>query len=434
MSFEAKLTAVLVASLLAMALAVGALLQMGFGLWLALQLGLLAALLLGLVLGRVVTRRLNRGLDALTTGLLNFKDNDFSVSLIHQGRDEMARLATLYNDAALKLRAERAHIYQRELMLDTVLQSSPTALMLTSQDQRVLYANPAARQLLLEGKGINGLALATLLAQLPEAIKEAMAAPQDGLFTLPTSDEPQIWHLSRSQFQLNGQQHQLYLFKQLTRELSRAEVGTWKKVIRVISHELNNSLAPIASMAHSGQKLVANPDPALLTQVFDTISERADHLNRFLQGYVRFARLPQPQCQAINWHELLERLQGVVAFRVREALPTSAGWGDAAQLSQVLVNLLKNAAEAGSEPKDTELAIKAQPGWQCLEVTDRGSGMSEQVLTQALLPFYSTKKEGTGLGLALCREIIEAHGGRLHLENRANGGLRVKLWLPLPQP
>ncbi|EKE69504.1 sensor histidine kinase, partial [Gallaecimonas xiamenensis] len=315
MSLEAKLTLVLVLSLAALAGAAGALLELGLGPWLALQVALLGALVLGLVLGRFVTSRLNKGLDALGTGLLNFKDNDFSVSLTHQGKDELANLARLYNEAALKLRAERAHIYQRELMLDTVLQSSPTALLLADQQQRLLYANPAARQLLAEGKGITGQTLDQLLAQLPQALADAMTAPQDGLFSLATAPEPEIWHLSRNNFQLNGQRHQLFLFKQLTRELSRAEVSTWKKVIRVISHELNNSLAPIASMAHSGRQLVNRPDPALLGQVFDTISERADHLNRFLQGYVRFARLPQPNCQPVHWQELLERLQGGGEFR-----------------------------------------------------------------------------------------------------------------------
>ncbi|WP_115720285.1 sensor histidine kinase [Gallaecimonas mangrovi] len=431
MSIEGKLAAVLALSLFLLVTLAGFLLHLGVGVWLALQIALLVALTCGLAFGRLFTRRLNRGLDALTTGLLNFKDNDFSVSLTRSGNDELAKLAALYNDAAQKLRGERAHIYQRELMLDTVLQSSPVAMLLCNQNQHILYANPAARQLLADGHAINGLLLPELQQQLPQAIKDALEAGQDGLFTLDSGAEPQIWHLSHSHFQLNSQRHQLYLFKQLTRELNRAEVSTWKKVIRVISHELNNSLAPIASMAHSGQQLVNKPDPALLTQIFDTISERANHLSQFLHGYARFARLPQPQCQAIDWRELLQKLSGVVEFRLRQTLPESPGWGDPAQLSQVLVNLLKNAIEAGSQAKEIELAIHSQPGWHCLEVVDRGSGMNEQVLTQALLPFYSTKKEGTGLGLALCREIIDAHGGRLHLENRPSGGLRVRIWLPL---
>ncbi|WKE65422.1 ATP-binding protein [Gallaecimonas kandeliae] len=430
MTLEAKLSLVLLASLLTLAGSSGLLLELGWPPWLSLQLGLLAALLAGLFLGRLVTARLNQGLDALTTGLLNFKDNDFSVSLNYRGHDELARLAALYNESAIRLSAERAHIYQRELMLDTVLQSSPMALLLCDDKERILYANPAAKQLLAGGHAITGLHLAELTA-CPQALLEAIAAPQDGLFTLPQEPDPEIWHLSRSRFQLNGQRHQLYLFKQLTRELSRAEVGTWKKLIRVISHELNNSLAPIASMANTGRQLLQNPDTALLTQIFDTISERSEHLHRFLQGYVRFARLPNPRQEVIEWQPLLSKLQDLVPFRVREALPCDHGWADPAQLTQVLVNLLKNAAEAGSAPRDTELAIRQQGGWHCLEVCDKGSGMSEAVLTQALLPFYSTKKGGTGLGLALCREIAEAHGGRLSLENRASGGLRVRIWLPM---
>ncbi|WP_406664983.1 sensor histidine kinase [Gallaecimonas sp. GXIMD1310] len=429
MSLEGKLSLVLLASLLTLAATAGLLLTLAWPLWLSLLLGLLAALLTGLLLGRRVTARLHKGLAALTTGLLNFKDNDFSVSLTHHGKDELAQLAQLYNDAAQKLRAERTHIYQRELMLDTVLQSSPLALLLCDDKERMLYANPAARQLLADGRAITGLRLQQLT--LPEALLDAMAAPQDGLFTLPQEPDPEIWHLSRSRFQLNGQRHQLYLFKQLTRELSRAEVSTWKKLIRVISHELNNSLAPIASMANTGRQLLAKPDIALLKQVFDTISERSEHLHRFLQSYVRFARLPSPRQEAIQWQPLLAKLQELVPFQISEPLPSAAGWADPAQLTQVLLNLLKNAAEAGSPANDIQLAIRQQGQWHCLEVSDKGSGMSEAVLHQALLPFYSTKKDGTGLGLALCREIAEAHGGRLSLENRPAGGLRVRIWLPM---
>lgn len=432
MSLDGRLLLVLLAALGCAVAATS--LTSHWPLWSQLAAGLFAGLGCGLLLGRLCLRRLHLNLRALHTGLLNLQDRDFSVTIHARGDDELARLALAFNAAGDQLRRERQQLYQRELMLDTVLQSSPTALLLVDQQDRILYANPAARQLLGAGKALAGLAMAQLLSQLPAALAEALAGNRDGLFTLPSPDEPQIWHLRRSQFQLNGLGHRLYLLEQLTRELARAEVTTWKKVIRLLSHELNNSLAPIASLAHSGLMLKEPVERELLQQIFTTIRERADHLSRFLQGYARFARLPAPQPATIDWATLVAELQPLQPFVVRGPLPERAGWADPAQLSQLLLNLLKNAHEAGSPANAIELSISAQPGGDLLELRDRGSGMSDQVLAQALLPFYSTKRDGTGLGLALCRDIVEAHDGRIRLANRDGGGLSVSLWLPNPQP
>src|SRR5262249_51742796 len=155
---------------------------------------------------------------------------------------------------------------------------------------------------------------------------------------------------------------------------------------------------------------------------------------RFLQGYARFARLPAPQPEPLGWQALVDELKPLAPFGVAGALPQRQGWADPAQLQQMLLNLLKNAHETGCNADQIRLAISAHPGWDELGVVDGGSGMSEEVLGQALLPFYSTKRGGTGLGLALCREIVDAHDGRIRLANREGGGLSVTLWLPNPMP
>ena len=205
---------------------------------------------------------------------------------------------------------------------------------------------------------------------------------------------------------------------------------TWKKVIRVISHELNNSLAPVASLAHSGGELLKRGQPERLGPVLTTIEERARHLERFIQGYARFAKLPSPQLERVSCTELVERLHGAAVFSMDGDIPDAMLRIDSAQIEQALLNLLKNAAESGTEPHEVQLRIRAIPDWTRIEVLDRGSGMSSQVLANALLPFYSTKRDGTGLGLALAREIAEAHGGRLLLRNRDGGGLSVSMSLP----
>ena len=162
-----------------------------------------------------------------------------------------------------------------------------------------------------------------------------------------------------------------------------------------------------------------------------TIGERARHLHGFIAGYASFAKLPAPQLASIEWKPFLDSLALHCKFTLASALPEQPGWFDAAQIEQVLINLVKNAHESGSPDDGVSLSLMVIGRDVRIEVADRGPGMSETVLAQALLPFYSTKRSGTGLGLALAREIVEAHGGRIALANREEGGLRVSLLLPL---
>lgn len=379
------------------------------------------------------TRHLARSLNALEVGLLNFNDNDFSVSIPANGEGQLKALAELFNDSAAKLRQERQYIYQRELLLDKVIQSSPNVMLLFNDHQKLMYANDAARHLFhIKGK-MEGLSLDELLQDLPEALALALKQEKSGLFTMG-EDDTETWYLSRGQFLLNNQQHNLILLKQMTRELNRQEVAVWKKVIRIISHELNNSVAPIASMVNSGRLLTKDLDNPKLKLIFDTIESRTNHLSQFIFNYARFAKLPLPQRREVPWQQLVEHLTQHYPFTLANELPAEMGYFDQGQMEQVLLNLLKNAHESGSNPDEVTLSIRFQTlvdgaGFS-IKIEDRGSGMSEEVLEQALLPFYSTKQSGTGLGLPLCREIIEAHEGSISMHNRSDGGLSVQLWLP----
>jgi len=368
---------------------------------------------------------------AVADGIASLRDQDYSVSIAAPASaSAVQRLVDAYNGMGEVLRRQRQDLYQRELLLDTVIQATPLALVLTNAQGTVLYANLAARQVFGDGRKLEGLAFAGLLDALPAAMRAAFAEDRDTLFTVDLHGESQVFHLSQRRFLLNGQPHRLYLLKQLTRELNAREVATWKRVIRVIAHEINNSVAPIASLAQSGQQLAMAPDELQLRRVFGAIEERMAHLAGFVEGYSRFAKLPRPRPVAVPWQAFIERLQTVVAFEAADAWPAESGWFDEQQLQQVLLNLVKNAHEAGSAASEIRLSAASSRGGVMLELSDRGTGMSDEVLANALLPFYSTKASGTGLGLTLCREIVEAHGGTLDVGNRSGGGVIVRVWLP----
>jgi nitrogen fixation/metabolism regulation signal transduction histidine kinase len=222
------------------------------------------------------------------------------------------------------------------------------------------------------------------------------------------------------------------MVKELTPELGRQEIDVWKNVIRIINHELNNSLAPISSMVHSARLIAQHPEQlGKLGRVFDTIEERTQHLTAFLEGYARFARLPKPRPDRVPWQPFLENLQALFPKAKVGAAPSTDGWFDAGQMQQTLINLLKNATEASGDDPQVELSVEmGEGGAAIITVADRGSGMSDEVLKNALVPFFSTKEKGTGLGLALCREIVEAHRGKLRLARREGGGMEITSVLP----
>ncbi|MDX1677974.1 sensor histidine kinase [Arsukibacterium sp.] len=379
---------------------------------------------------------LRREILALNLHAQNLQDGSFNTSANQLYVNELAPLASSLSTMSAELRAERASLYQRELLLDTVLQSSPTAFVLTSDNGTVLMCNPAACQLLNRGKNFSGSKLASLNT-LNRQLHQALANRQQGLIRLDNNGQS-VWHLSVSKFQLNQQQHWLYLLKPLTREIQREELNAWKKLLRVIGHELNNTLAPLSSLAFSGKQIAEQRQQPELTRLFDTVSDRCLHLNQFVQAYINFAKLPPPKITEINWPRLINQLQDQFEFELLGDLPKRPWLADPQQLAQLLVNLLKNADESGSAPEHISLRCIERTDELQLQITDGGGGIAAELMNQVLVPFYSSKPQGSGIGLTLCRDIAEAHGGNISLRNLTRlvdshdiSGLEVTVHLPV---
>lgn len=429
LSLEARLLLTMALAVLVASAAAWALLLVLQQIWLAFILSLLLGLSVSFVLTVAISRQLRRGLSAVDQGLMNLQDSDFSMSLAPSNVRELNSVLHNYNTLVDSLRTERQSIFQRELLLDTVIENSSMCVLITDQNRRIIYSNRVAEHLLNQGKAITGLPIRELLGQSPPLLN-AIEAEQSGIFRLNDQSEA-LYHLSCGRFVLNAKHHTLILIKEMTREMNHQEAATWKKVIRVISHELNNSLAPISSLAHSGKLMLKQQQYAELPDVFDTLAERSEHLKNFVGNYADIAKLPRPNKTTVEWPKFYQSLTRGHPFHLIEELPKEAACFDAGQIHQVLLNLLKNASESGSPPEQISLRIRQNSHTSSIEIADRGNGMSLEVLQNALLPFYSTKPGGSGLGLPLCREIIEAHGGQMALSNRRQGGLRVSITLPL---
>ncbi len=375
-------------------------------------------------------------LRAVTDGVRSFQENDFGVRIQESRGDELGELVALYNRLGDALRRERNEIYQRELLLDTLLQGAPMAILLVNERQRVSYANTAARKLFGQSQRLAGRAFGDVLASCPAEMRDALEAEEDALVAgaRPEDDgEEETFRVVHRRFRLNTQENRLIVVERMTAELKRQEVEVWKKVIRVMSHELNNSLAPIRSLVHSARFVSERPgSPRSVDAILGSVEDRVRHLCDFLEGYARFARLPRPRREPVEWRRFLETTKSFFPFRLAGELASEQGFFDPAQMQQALINLLKNAAESGSASDEIAVALErgGEQGPWLLQVLDRGKGMDDETMKKALLPFYSPKQSGSGLGLPLCTEILAAHGGSLRLQRRPGGGTVVTCILP----
>ncbi len=400
--------------------------------WLA---TVVAGLPVGLLLISWFLRPSLRVLAALEDGVEGFRAQDFSLRLAVDRSDELGELVEVYNDLADLLGRERSDLRQRELLLQTVLETSPASVLLVNPAERVIYASRAARALFFGGRRLEGHAFAEILDGCPSPMRRVLSSGRDALVTIALDGGDETFHVSRRLFELNSRHHRLIMVRRMTAELRRQEVAVWKKVIRVISHELNNSLAPIRSMVHSARLILRSSasdggDGERLEGILDDVDQSAAGLHRFIDGYARFARLPEPRIETVDLRSFLEHLRRMEPFELAGEVPARTVDVDPAQIQQVLINLLKNAREAGSPPEEVAVDVTESGDGLAIHVLDRGCGMDEEQMRRALVPFYSSKKGGTGLGLALSREILEAHGGRLQLAARDGGGLTVICWLP----
>ncbi len=335
------------------------------------------------------------------------------------------------------LRRTQTELEEREVLLETLLAVTTSAYVLCDSAGKIVYVNLAAQTWLKSADAaLIGATFTEVLADQPGELREAITRGRDALFTVERAGgEFEAYHLVQRPVQMSGQPHTAFTVKRLTHELARQEVEVWKKVLRLIAHEIGNTLAPISSLLHSARLINdAEARDARLARIIDTIEERAKHLGEFLRGYTQFARLPRPRIEALKWRTLFMRLSDLVRF---ELIATPADLNaiahiDRSQIEQALINLLKNAAEAGGPPEGVGVRlVKVDAGYE-IQVLDRGPGIPPELMSKVLLPFYSTKRTGSGLGLALCREIVEAHGGSLRIEPRESGGTVVTCYLPDP--
>ncbi len=350
--------------------------------------------------------------------------------------DALGQIMLEVNAIGETLREQRLGAVEATALLHRIMEEVDVAVFALDDQSRLQVVNRAGERLLgqpaerLLGRPAGELGLAEVLTEGP--LRRIVAKTFPGGFGR--------WEVRRSTFRERGLPHALLVVTDLTEALREEERQAWKRLLRVLGHELNNSLAPIRSMASTLAGLLGRrPRPEDweedMQSGLEIIGNRAEALSRFMAAYARLARLPRPRLAPLELSALIRRvaaLENRLSVYVEKG-PAVTLQADADQLKQLLINLVRNAVDAALETRGG-VGI----GWRTagdqveVRIEDEGLGISNP--ENLFVPFYTTKPEGTGIGLALSRQIAEAHGGTLTLENRQPGpGCEALLRLPLNQ-
>lgn len=382
----------------------------------------------------IAWRRLDYRLRTLANIISALREGDFSFRLRRGRRDDAFGEVTLeINALAEALRAQRLVDTEATSMLRKVLGEIDVAVFSFDAHRKLRLVNRAGERMI-------GRTAEQITGRAAEQLNLDVCLDGEPARTL-TLDIPGVsgrWELRRGVFRHLGRPHHLVILSDVSRALRAEEVAAWKRLIRVLGHELNNSLAPIKSLSGSLEEMTARKElPADwredLHRGLRVIGSRADSLNRFMGAYSTLARLPEPTPGVVDLAELIRR---VATMETRMNVVVTGGpllniRADRDQLEQLLINLMRNATDAS-----LETGGRVRVDWSTREdhleisVQDEGPGLPDTA--NLFVPFFTTKPGGSGVGLFLCSQIAEAHGGSLHLVDRTDGpGCEALLRLPL---
>ena len=358
--------------------------------------------------------RVLRPLQTSANLLAALREEDFSVRGrgAHAG-DPLGELLLEINHLADTLHAQRVGSLEAGALLRRVMDEIEVVVLAFDSSGKAVLANRAAEKLL--GIPLSRLLQSGGLGAERLRLQEALQGDSPRVMELNLPGASGRFEVRRSTFRMGGLPHQLLVLADLRRALREEERLAWQRLVRVLGHEINNSLAPIHSISSSLKGAAPDDVEAGLA----VIERRAESLMRFMSAYTRLARLPPPQLAPVDvpgWVNRVAALEKRLPVRIREG-PAVTVQADADQLEQLLINLIRNAADAALETGGgVEVSWSLGPRQVEVSVVDDGPGLASTA--NLFVPFFTTKPDGSGIGLALSRQIAEAHGGTLVLENR----------------
>ncbi len=367
----------------------------------------------------------------ISSGIEAIKDKDFTVKFVPTGNREVDELIRVYNGMIDQLRTERTRQAEQQFFLDKLVEAAPIALLILDFDERVSAVNPRARQLLR-------LSNTDLLQKPLSAIQHPLFGhlaqlPPDQLYTIKLAGV-ETYRVLCGQFIDRGFRRQFLFIEELTAEIIETEKKAYGKVIQMMAHEVNNSIGAVNSILHIAEPDVADAD---VQQAVRMAIERNERLNGFMRRFADVVRLPAPSLTPANVNEMVKnglqlmrpqaQQRGIVLTSHLPDLPVNQ-LIDVGQMEQVLVNIVKNALESCQVGQTVELVLTNRK----LLIRNNGQPITDDVAANLFDPFYSTKRDGQGIGLTLAREILLNHGFGFSLKTETDGWTVFRIdWQPV---
>lgn len=363
----------------------------------------------------------------LLQGIEAIKDQDFNVKFLPAGQDEVDELINVYNHMIDELRNERTRQEEQHFFLAKLIHTSPTGIVILDHDNNIQQLNPKAALILgetekeLKGQNIHTIRTPLLTQAAKLNAGDTTTVKPDGINT---------YKLQKSYFVDRGFRRGFIMIEELTAEILTAEKNVYGKVIRMMAHEVNNTIGPVNSIlqsALSSQKLWSTQTDGLLNDALQVAFNRNQNLNHFMRNFADLVKLPPANKKPVNLQQLIGAVMELMVLKANEktiklvfeppAKPVIIH-ADAEQMEQALINIVKNALEAIGDNGSVWFAINEKA--RLLTITDSGKGIGEEESAQLFSPFFSTKKDGQGIGLTLVREILLGHGFEFSLKTNFN--------------
>ena len=356
-------------------------------------------------------------LELIRTGAELMNEGDFTSRFVPVGQPEMDRLIAIYNAMIDRLRDERLAAEEQQQLLQKIVEASPSGIVICDFDGAVQQANPAASRLLIE-------------PAVAEALP-SLAPGESKLITLAGARRLKVWH---AEFRDRGFAKTFYLLEELTEELRLTEKTAYEKLIRMMSHEVNNSVGAVRSLLESVLRYaeqIGPDDRGDFTNALTIAAARIESLNRFMTGFADVVRLPPPNPRDVKLADVIDDIATLLAPELEQrriALRLDVARDavvrvDQSQFEHVIINVIRNGIEAIGE--EGEIAIS----WRddVLSIADTGHGIEPAARDELFTPFFTTKREGRGLGLTIVSEILTNHHLPFTLQNREGGGAEFRV-------
>lgn len=417
-------------------------------------------ILISVIIAWRLYNQLIQPLKLLIQGADAIRDRDFNVKFLSTGKYEMDQLIRVYNQMMDELRTERTRQEQQHLFLEKLIYTSPTGILILDYDDRIQQINPKALQVLaMEEKQVLG----RFVAELTHPVTRQIATLQSGHARTFTLNGAITYKLQKSHFIDRGFPRHFIMIEELTAEILAAEKNAYGKVIRMMAHEVNNTIGPVNSILQSTLQFMQPTQPALqsaqhsnaLTHALGIAMERNHNLNAFMRNFADLVRVPLPDKKSIDLILLVQRTMDLMQSKAGEKKVTfhfehkyvnsAAAPGtpaaqtaittpetmminaDAQLMEQALINIIKNAIEAIGDEGTITILFHTHP--RQLVIRDTGNGIAKESEEHLFSPFYSTKKDGQGIGLTLVREILTNHGFEFSLKTIAERQTEFRITL-----